>query len=68
MSDDDLRRREAAMFYKTRVRWLEENEARERRRVLYHRYRWPIRIGIGVAIAAYFGLAGMIGWIVGTRL
>jgi hypothetical protein len=68
MTDDDLRQREAAMFYKTRVRWLEEDEARERRRVLYRRFRWPIRIGIGVAIAVYLSGAAIIGWTIGTRL
>ncbi len=68
MTDDDLFRRELELHHKKRVRWLEEDEARERRRVLYRRFRWPIRIGIGVAIAVYLSGAAIIGWTIGTRL
>ena len=66
--DPELQRRWKEQNDRWWRRHLDEEDQRERRRQLFHRYRWPIRIAAGFAIALVVAEAGLLGWFVGERL
>jgi hypothetical protein len=67
MDEGELVRRREAAWHKQHVRWVLEDEARERRQELYRRYKWPIRVAIGFGVVLWVLMSAIAGYGVADR-